>query len=93
MLKYPERTLADWQPEKAVPEAQHDIAAGTMKIYVSGGIVALAPGVSRDFINIKNLPSADAGIGCVIEDAELRKAQFEYARRYNEYIVQHLSAK
>jgi hypothetical protein len=39
---------------------------------------------------LKKLPSADAGIGCLIEDMELRKAQFEYARRYNEYVLRHL---
>lgn len=98
MLRYPDRTLADWQPDKAVAEAERDIAAGTAKIYISGTIVAFAPGISSSEYHrpeaaeiLKVLPSADAGIGCVIEDAELRKAQFEYARRYNEYVIQHWS--
>jgi hypothetical protein len=91
MLRYPDRSLADWQPGKAVAEAEHDIAAGTPKVYISGGIVAFAPGISAEQYSIvRTLPNADAGIGCVIEDTELRKAQFEYARRYNEYVVLHL---
>jgi hypothetical protein len=91
MLRYPDRSLADWQPGKAVAEAEHDIAAGTPKIYISGTIAAFMPGISSDqYTVVRPLPKADAGIGCVIEDEELRKAQFEYARRYNEYVVQHL---
>jgi hypothetical protein len=91
MLRYPDRTLADWQPEKAAAEAEHDLAVGTPKIYISGTIAAFAPGVGSDqYPIVRRLPNADAGIGCNIEDADLRKAQFEYARRYNEYIVQHL---
>ena len=90
MLQYPDRSLADWQPDKAVVEAQHDITTGTAKIYISGTIVAGAPGVSSDQYSIvKTLPNADAGIGCVVEDIELRKTQLEYSRRYNEYAVQH----
>ena len=97
MLRYPGRSLADWQPDKAVPEAQRDMIAGTVKIYISGTIVAYAPGISsaeyhspEEYELLERFPSADAGIGCVIEDLELRKAQFEYARRYNEYVIQHL---
>jgi hypothetical protein len=91
MVRYPKRSLADWEPDKAVAEAQKDIAMGTAKIYISGTIAAYAPGISSDQEPlVKSLPNADAGIGCVIQDAELRKAQFEYARRYNAYVVQHL---
>jgi hypothetical protein len=92
MLSYPERTLADWQREKAVAEARKDIVARTVKIYISGTIVAGAPGVNAEQESlVRSLPNADAGTGCVISDMELRKAQFEYARRYNEYVVHHLS--
>lgn len=92
MLRYPDRTLADWQPDKAVVEAGHDIATGTPKIYIGGTIAAFAPRViPEQYAIIKTLPNADAGIGCLIENAELRKAQFEYARRYNEYVVEHLA--
>jgi hypothetical protein len=94
MLRYPDRTLADWQPDKAVAEAQRDIAGGTPKLYISGTIVAFPPGLNfEQYSTLKTLPTADAGIGCVIEDTELRKAQFEYARRYNEYLVQNLSGQ
>lgn len=90
-LRYPDRSLADWQPGKAVTEAEHDIATGTPKIYISGTVATFAPGVSADPDSIVGtLPNADAGIGCVVVDSELRKAQFEYARRYNEYVIQHL---
>lgn len=91
MLSYPERSLADWQPDKAVAEAQKDLAAGTPKIYISGTIAAYPPGISEEQRSlVASLPNADAGIGCVIQDAALRKAQFEYACCYNEYVVQHL---
>ena len=97
MLRCPERSLADWQPDEAIEEAERDLAAGTAKIYINGTIVAFAPGISSAEYHspeesqiLKTLPSADAGIGCVVKDAELREAQFEYARRYNEYVIQHL---
>jgi len=91
MLRYPDRSLADWHPDKAVTEAELDIAAGTPKIYISGTIAAFAPGVGFDQkLIIKRLPNADAGVGCVVKDPELRNAQFEYARRYNQYVLQHL---
>ena len=97
MLRYPDRTMAEWQPDKAVAEAKRDVAAGTVKIYLSGTLLAHAPGISTveyhnplEFKLLETLPSADAGLGCVVEDTALREAQYEYARRYNEYIVQHL---
>jgi hypothetical protein len=94
MLRYPDRTLADWHPDKAVAEAQRDIAAGTAKIYISGTIAAFPPGISPEqHALVRRLPNADAGIGCVIENMEFRKAQFEYARRYNEYVSEHLPSR
>jgi hypothetical protein len=97
MLRYPNRSLADWQPDKAVAEAEHDLAAGAPKIYISGTMGSFAPGISSETYQspekaeiLRTLPCADAGMGCVIEDMELREAQFEYARRYNEHVVQHL---
>jgi len=91
MVRYPDRKLADWQPDKAVAEAQHDLVAGTLKVYICGTRAASAPGISQEQQSIvKSWPNADAGIGCLIEDADLRQAQAEYARRYNEYVVQHL---
>jgi hypothetical protein len=91
MIEHSARSRADWQPERAVAEAQKDLAAGTPKIYISGTITALAPGVDEKHqALVRSLPRADAGIGCIVVDEDLRKAQFEYARRYNEYIVGHL---
>ncbi len=94
MLKFPERTLAEWQPDRAIEEAKKDIQTEKLKIYMSGTIAAYSPGVEKEqYPLIANLPKADAGIGCVIEDSKLREAQFEYAKKYNEYIVNHLLQK
>jgi hypothetical protein len=94
MLEFPERTLAEWQPDRAVEEAMKDIRSGKIKIYISGTTVPYSPGVKPEqYPLIANLPNADAGIGCLIEDSELRKAQFEYAKEYNEYVVNHLLQK
>jgi len=90
LLQYPQRSWADWQPDKAVAEARSDIAAGHPKIYLCGTIVAFAPGVDFDRHPVlKTLPCADAGIGCLVSDGPLRRAQSEYARRYNEHIAGH----
>lgn len=94
MLQFPERTLAEWQPDRAVGEAKKDIQMGKPKIYLSGTIAAYPPGVKTErYQLLVDLPKADAGIGCVIENSELRKTQFEYATKYNEYIVNHLLQK
>ncbi len=95
VVPYAERTVADWDPEKAVEEARRDLAAGTPKIYRHGGIVIVEPGVGPDqFVLTKGLPRVNAGVGCVIEGGiEMRTAQGEYARRYNEYVVRHLSKR
>lgn len=94
ILQFPERTLADWQPDRAVEEAKKDIRLGKLKIYISGTIAAYSPGVKKEnYPLIIDLPRADAGVGCIVEDAELRKVQFEYARKYNEYIVNYLLQK
>lgn len=92
-MQYP-YNLDDWQPDKAVAEAEHDISAGTLKIYI-GGTIALSPvGISSEHLDlIEGLPTAYADVGCVIEDPELRRAQHEYARRYNGCIIQHLSKR
>jgi len=94
MLRFPDRTLTDWDPDKAIAEAQRDIAEGAPKIYISGTDGAYAPGIgsTHNFI-LRKLRRADAGIGCTIDDMELRTAQFKYARRYNEYVVQRLSER
>lgn len=93
-MRYPDRTLVDWRSDQAIPEARRDLAAGTAKIYISGTEAPYAPGINSDcFSLVKALPRADAGIGCDVEDAELRTAQVEYARLYNEYVVRHLSKR
>src|SRR6185295_2373639 len=90
-ITYPERSFSDWQPDKAEAEARRDIAAGTPKIYMSGGIAPMEVGLSlKEQGLVEDLPRADAGTGCVASDHELRKAQAEYAYRYNRYVVEHL---
>jgi hypothetical protein len=79
LIRFPERTIKDWSPELAEKEAQKDIQNKTIKIYKCGTYASYLPGVSdkhRDLV--KDIPRADAGIGCVfkgIEDRKLRKQQ------------------
>ena len=94
LLTYPNRTIADWNPERAAIEAQQDLATGSPKIYLSGTIVALAPGIDpQDYPLVSSLPKADAGIGCLIADGKFRRTQFEYAARYNAVVAAQLKAK
>jgi hypothetical protein len=90
-INFPDRTIEDWNPEKAVMEAENDIKSNELKIYYSGTIAATPVGVSQeDYELIKDLPIADGGIGCVISDQELRQAQYAYSMRYNRIVVKHL---
>jgi len=90
-INFPGRSIKGWSLENAVNEARSDINQEKIKIYYSGTIAASPIGVEpQDLMLIRKLPIADAGMGCVIENEELRKAQFEYGKRYNEIIVQHL---
>jgi hypothetical protein len=94
MLQYPSRSLDDWQPARAVEEAKTDIAAGRPKIYIAGTRVPSAVGIDPKYHDlIRPLPQADAGIGCLVRDSALRDAQFEYARQYNECVLQYLLSK
>jgi hypothetical protein len=94
MISYPGRTLADWRVENARAEVQRDIAARSLKIYVSGTYASYAPGIDvNDLPLVEHLPRADAGIGCVIDDARFRAAQLEYATEYNRLVVRHLKEK
>lgn len=86
--------LAQWAPEKAKVEATNDIAAGSIKIYMHGSFLAYAVGVEeRQRPLIEDLPRAEAGVGCVIEDMDVFEAQREYATRYNKAIVEHLQRR
>lgn len=86
--------MAQWAPEKAKVDATHDIAAGSIKIYMHGSFAAYAVGVEeRQRPLIEQLPRAEAGVGCVIEDMDVFEAQGEYATRYNKAIVEHLQRR
>lgn len=85
------RAISRWNPDNAVVEAQQDIQRGTMKIYRHGTIASQAVGVEPEQMPlIQSFPTEDAGIGCIVNDWDLRRLQGEYARRYNQAIVQHL---
>jgi hypothetical protein len=91
VIRYPERSPLDWQPDRAEAEAKKDIAAGKAKIYLNGGIAPMEVGLSlKEQGLVEDLPLADAGTGCVVTDQDLRNAQAEYAHRYNRYVVEHL---
>ena len=81
MLRYPDRTLADWQPDKAVAEAERDIAAGTLKIYISGTIAAFAPGISSEQSSlVRVFPKAGLG-GFAHMDQCVRRCAAENKRK------------
>lgn len=86
--------LARWSLEQAELDADHDIKAGTMKIYLHGSFAAYAVGVDEVNLSlVEKLPRAEAGVGCVISDMEVFDAQGEYAAHYNKAIVQHLQGR
>src|ERR1035438_768051 len=79
VLRYPGRTFADWQPDRALAEAEHDIVANTPKIYIISNVATFAPGISSEqYSTVKTLPIADAYNGRNTEDRDFLKAQFEY---------------
>lgn len=80
-----------WNPEDAPQEAAQDIRTGHIKFYWSGSIASMPVGVPIELA--KRYPKANAGVGCVITDIELRKRQEEYARRYNWAILTYLHQK
>jgi hypothetical protein len=91
LITYPERSLSDWQADKAEAEALKDVAAGKAKIYLNGGFDPTPVGLSLEEQGfVEDLLRADAGTGCMVTDRELRNAQAEYAYRYNRYVVEHL---
>jgi hypothetical protein len=90
MISFPSRTLQDWTVEKALLEAQADLRKGKPKLYVSGTIGAYTPAIRLDQSEkLKDLPYAEAGIGCLVEDDQLRQAQFDYAVAYNRHVAEH----
>jgi hypothetical protein len=85
------RLLKKWNPSLAPIEAQRDIQQGTIKIYLDGTIASFPVGIEQSQRHlIKGLPTAPAGVGCVIRNHELRQSQREYAIRYNQIIIQYL---
>lgn len=90
-ISFPERGIDDWSIGNAIKEANEDITTDKFKIYYSGTRAAYPPGVEQEDMHlIKDLPIASAGIGCIITDPELREAKLNYARKYNEIIINHL---
>lgn len=77
----------NWDPEKAVLEAEQDIRNQQIKFYWAGTIAAGPVGVPLHIA--ERYPHADAGTGCLID--EKRQRQFEYARRYNEKVLAYVS--
>jgi hypothetical protein len=84
------RTFAEWGTEKATIEAAADLKNGTPKLYISGTIAVFAQGITpEERKRLAHLPQAGGGIGCVIVDGPLRKAQLEYSKIYNRYVADH----
>jgi hypothetical protein len=80
--------VESWSYEKALTEAESDIENGKVKVYYHGTFYTYAPGLEpEDYKLIEGYRHDDAGIGCVVEDWELRTAQGEYAEIYNKKII------
>ena len=80
-----------WNPADAVKEAEQDIRSGNIKFYWAGSVGVRPVGVP--FEVAKKYPRADAGVGCVTNDIQLRERQEEYARRYNAKIYAYITQK
>jgi hypothetical protein len=86
--------LAKWAPERASLEAAADIQARSIKIYMHGSFAAYMVGIEAEQRPlVENLPTVDAGVGCVIKYMDVFDAQREYAIRYNKAIVTYLQKK
>jgi len=82
--------FAKWNPEMAVADAQRDLQQGRPRVYLNGTIASQRVGVEpEDFSLVSDLPTEDAGIGCIVDNWDLRKMQREYATRYNREIVKY----
>lgn len=87
----PPEVYQRWNPDNALHEAEADIRQNAIKIFYHGGIVAIPAGVDpENYELIEDLPFEDAGAGCVVIDADLRRLQSEFATIYNRRIVEWL---
>ncbi len=97
LIGYPIKGIADWGKDHAVQEAEADLKAGKPKLYLSGTIAISTPGLTKEERHrLRGLPTAEAGVGCVVwddHDAQLRKAQSQYAEIYNRYIAENYHPK
>ena len=93
-VKVSDRKLADWAPEKALEEANSDIANGSIKMYARGTVVAVAVGVEiPDQHLIMKLPWVNLSTLNVAQDKALLEAQDLYANIYNKKIITFLRSK
>ena len=92
-------SLADcarrWNPSKAVADADRDIAAHRISFCLIGGFVPTVPGVPegdaafRIVSSSRQIPVGPQG--CKQDDTI--ESRYEYARRYNERMWQHVSSQ
>jgi hypothetical protein len=94
VLEDAKEEIESWSYEKALSQADSDIKDGKVKVYYHGTFFSYAPGVEpEDYKLIEGYAHSDAGIGCVVDDWELRTVQGEYAEIYNKKIIEWIKNK
>jgi hypothetical protein len=89
VLEDAKEEIESWSYEKALSEAESDIKSGKVKVYYHGTYFTYAPGVGpEDYKLIEHYPHGDAGIGCVVDNWELRTVKGDYAETYNKKIIE-----
>ncbi|SMC20277.1 hypothetical protein SAMN02745857_00889 [Andreprevotia lacus DSM 23236] len=86
-----ERLNVRWRIDRAISDAQHDLATGNAQIYVVGGYSPVTPGISdEERARLSMLPTNSDDVGCMTPRPDSPDSgSEEYARRYNSYIAAH----
>lgn len=86
--------IAHWDPDRAAADAARDIERGRPKTYLHGSYSAYVVGLDpTERALVAHLPSAEAGVGCIVPSDELFEAQGRYAANYNRAIFAHQAGK
>ena len=85
--------LLPWSVAKAVSDADLAIDRRDLFVYATGGIACRPNVAEQDMELARTLPQRYVACGCVVYDSELRTAQVDYARAFNQRILEHLKSQ
>jgi hypothetical protein len=80
--------LLPWSLANAQSDADAVIRRGRVFVYSTGGIACLPAVAESDMELAQSLPQHFVACGCIISDFELLQAQVEYARAFNQRILE-----